>query len=256
MVKPGSRNASYRTTAENQAPESRILNEAFWLRFGDNPTPSMREKILYVTMSDVSRVGPAAFNVGVVCEALEISNSLINHHFGGRDELIAEAVVETYQRYVDDIWMSAIEQVTPEARLRAWIEASVARQVQMRGLAAILNYPTASLDVTNIVHERFGQLMADLGALNMARLIQLVGDVRRDSVSKIELKLGEISGPELASDPHITVIGASIGWSVLGMSVWNTGPHLPTATHPETALLLEATSKYHVDRMIREARGD
>jgi AcrR family transcriptional regulator len=89
----------------------------------------MREKILYVTMSDVSRVGPAAFNVGVVCEALQISNSLINHHFGGRDELIAEAVVETYQRYVEDIWMTAIAQVTPESRLRAWIEASVARQV-------------------------------------------------------------------------------------------------------------------------------
>jgi AcrR family transcriptional regulator len=256
MATEGTRNASFRTTHDDQAPESRVLDETFWLRFGDNSAPSMREKIVYVTMSDVSRVGPAAFNVGVVCEALGISNSLINHHFGGRDELIAEAVVETYQRYVDDIWMTAIAQVTPESRLRAWIEASVARQVQMRGLAAILNYPTASLDVTNIVHQRHGQLMADLGALNMARLIQLVGDVRRDSVSKNELKLGEISGPELASDPHITVMAASIGWSVLGMSVWNTGPHLPTAMHPETAMLHEATTKYHVDRMIREARGE
>jgi AcrR family transcriptional regulator len=256
MARPGTRHASYRTTAENQAPESRVLNEAFWLRFGDNPAPTMREKILYVTMSDVSRVGPAAFNVGVVCEALGISNSLINHHFGGRDELIAEAVMETYRRYVDAIWMAAIVEVTPEARLRAWIEESVARQVQMRGLAAILNYPTASLDVTNIVHERFGKQMADLGALNMARLIQLVGDVRRDSVSTTELVLGEVRGSELAADPHMTVLGASIGWSVLGMSVWNTGPHLPTANAPETAMLLDATSRYHVDRMIREARGD
>jgi AcrR family transcriptional regulator len=256
MATQGTRNASFRTTHDDQAPESRILDEAFWLQYGSNPAPSMREKILYVTMSDVSRVGPSAFNVGVVCEALEISNSLINHHFGGRDELIAEAVVKTYQGYVNDIWLAAIAQVTPESRLRAWIETSVARQVKMRGLAAILNYPTASLDVTNIVHEKFGQLMADLGALNMARLIQLVGDVRRDTVSKNELVLGQISGPELASDPHMTVVGASIGWSVLGMSVWNTGPHLPTAAHPETAMLLEATSKYHVDRLIREARGD
>jgi len=256
MARPGTRNASYRTTSENQAPESRVLDEKFWLKYGVNPAPLMREKILFVTMSDVARVGPSAFNVGVVCEALEISNSLINHHFGGRDELIAEAVVQTYQRYVEDIWMAAVAQVTPESRLRAWIETSVTRQVEMRGLASILNYPTASLDVTNIVHERFGKLMADLGALNMARLIQLVGDVRRDSVSTTELVLGEVRGSELAADPHMTVLGASIGWSVLGMSVWNTGPHLPTANAPETAMLLDATSRYHVDRLIREARGD
>ena len=256
MARQGTRNASFRTTHDDQSPENRVLDEAFWLRFGDDPEPSMRSKILFVTMSDVSRVGPAAFNVGVVCTALGISNSLINHHFGGRDELIAEAVVETYRRYVENIWFAAMKEVTPEARLRAWIEASVARQVQMRGLAAILNYPTASLDVTNIVHERSGQLMADLGALNMARLIQLVSDVRRDAVSPDVLELGKVSADELVSDPHLTVLGASIGWSVLGMSVWNTGPHLPTAQHPETAMLLEATSRYHVDRLVREARGD
>ena len=70
-----------------------------------SPTVTGIEKrgqgVVAVTIDDVGRVGPTGFNVKYVCEALEIAPSLINHHFGGRDELLAEAT-ELLERELEE----------------------------------------------------------------------------------------------------------------------------------------------------------
>ena len=110
-----------------QVPVTRVLDANFWLHFGVNPEPPMRDKVLFTTIDDVSRVGPATFNVKLVCEALDVSYSLINHHFGSRDELLAEATVIAYAMYVEELWQNvALAERTPEARLESWIRASIA----------------------------------------------------------------------------------------------------------------------------------
>ena len=48
---------------------------------------------------------------------------------------------------------------------------------------------------------------------------------------------------------------ASIGWSILGVSVWTAGRHLPSADIPEANAIFDKLVDYHVVRLISEARG-
>jgi len=239
-----------------QVPATRALNANFWLHFGVNPEPPMRDKVLFTTIDDVSRVGPATFNVKLVCEALDISYSLINHHFGSRDELLAEATVIAYAMYVEELWQNvSLAERTPEARLESWIRSSIAWTQRMSGWSAVLNYPTASLDVTEFVNEKYRNEMTEWGELNLARLFVLVRDVRLRQVSDTPLVRGRVPKEQLLTEIHEQEVMASIGWSILGVSVWHAGRHLPTADIPEVNGIYDNLVDYHVSRLIAEARG-
>jgi AcrR family transcriptional regulator len=239
-----------------QVPATRLLNANFWLQFGVNPEPPMRDKILFTTIDDVSRVGPATFNVKLVCEALEVSYSLINHHFGSRDELLAEATVLEYALYVEELWQNAcLAERTPEARLEAWIRAAISWSERMSGWGAVLNYPTASLDVTAFVNEKYRTEMTEWGELNLFRLFVLIRDVRLDRVSDTPLVRGRVPKAQLLNDLLEQQVMASIGWSILGVSVWHAGRHLPKWDIPEVSGDFDNFVEYHVSRLIAEARG-
>jgi AcrR family transcriptional regulator len=79
-----------------------------------------------------------------VCDALGISYPMVNYYFGNRDGLIAEAGHVTYVRYVEKLW-AAVEEAprTPVDRLRAWFEAHLRLNVEIRGWGAVLNYPAS-----------------------------------------------------------------------------------------------------------------
>ena len=239
-----------------QVPATRVLDANFWLHFGVNPEPPMRDKVLFTTIDDVSRVGPATFNVKLVCEALDVSYSLINHHFGSRDELLAEATVIAYAMYVEELWQNvSLAERTPEARLEAWIRASIAWTQRMIGWSAVLNYPTASLDVTEFVNEKYRTEMTEWGELNLARLFVLIRDVRLGLVSDTPLVRGLVPKVQLLTDIHEQEVMASIGWSILGVSVWHAGRHLPTSDIPEVNGVYDNLVDYHVSRLIADARG-
>ena len=241
---------------DTQVPAARVLDANFWLQFGINPEPSMRDKVLFTTIDDVSRVGPATFNVKLVCEALDVSYSLINHHFGSRDELLAEATVIAYAMYVEELWQNvSLAERTPEARLEAWMRASIAWTQRMSGWGAVLNYPTASLDVTEFVSEKYGTEMTEWGELNLARLFTLVRDVRLGNVSDTPLVRGHVPKAQMLTDLREQQVMASIGWSILGVSVWHAGRHLPTANIPEINGVYDTLVDYHVTRLITEARS-
>lgn len=239
-----------------QVPAARVLDANFWLQFGINPDPSMRDKVLFTTIDDVSRVGAATFNVKLVCEALDVSYSLINHHFGSRDELLAEATVIAYAMYVEELWQNvSLAERTPEARLESWIRASIAWTQRMSGWGAVLNYPTASLDVTEFVTEKYGTEMTQWGELNLARLFVLVRDVRLGKVSDTPLVRGHIPKAQMLTDLREQQVMASIGWSILGVSVWHAGRHLPTSNISEINGVYDNLVDYHVARLIGEARS-
>jgi AcrR family transcriptional regulator len=215
----------------------------------------MRDKVLFTTIDDVSRVGPATFNVKLVCEALDVSYSLINHHFGSRDELLAEATVIAYAMYVEELWQNvSLAERTPEARLETWIRASISWTQRMSGWGAVLNYPTASLYVTEFVTEKYRTEMTEWGELNLARLFVLVRDVRLGQVSDAPFARGMVPKAQLLTDLHEQQVMASIGWSILGVSVWHAGRHLPTSDIAEIKGIYDNLVDYHVSRLIAEAR--
>lgn len=234
-----------------QLDESRVLDANYWQLFTLGPEPTMRDKIIAVTIDDIGRIGATSFNVKFVCQALGITPSLINHHFGGRDELIAEATLTCYRNYVKILW-EAVEKapLSPRDRLRAWIETQLYWTSKMRGWGPVLNYPTSSISITRIINDKHRSDMTECAELNMARLIVLVGDVRRGKVSNATFELGKVPRLKLMRDLNVVTLAASIGWSTLGLSVWNSGRHLPTGEIPEAKFVEKKLIQSHIDRLI------
>ena len=235
----------------------RKVDAEYFMKFGKIGDVSMRDKIIMVTIDDVGRVGSTSFNAKFVCEALGIAPSLINHHFGSRDELLAEATITCYSNYVKLLWESVeIAPADPKSRLRAWIEASIDWTSQMSGWGPILNYPTSSLEITKIIDEKYRIEMTKWSELNLARLVILVGDVKRNRVSNVDFTLGEIPKLKLIKDPRLVTLTASIGWSTLGIAVWKAGRHLPSGSIKEVGLLERQMVKSHIDRLIDQITKD
>jgi AcrR family transcriptional regulator len=234
-----------------QFDENRVLDDFYWSQFGFEGDLSMREKILCVTIDDVSRVGVSSFQAKEVCEALDISVALINHHFGGRNELLAEATVLAYENYVESLWEATRNaKPEPKARLRAWLEENVYQNELGRGWGALLNYPTASIEVATVLENVHRQRMTDLSELNLARLMTLVGDVKKNRVSEANFTAGNIPRTELLKNVANASMAASIGWSILGLSVWKSGGHLPSGKTREIGILERQIIKNHIDRLI------
>jgi len=151
-----------------------------------------------------------------------MSKALVNYHFGGREGLIAEAMVVGYEAYVAELMLAAdAAGADPVARLMAWIDRQVEWTTEHRGLAAALDFPDValgrqSLSMTPDLAER----LAVAGARNFANLQLLVLDVRTHLVRDRE-----------GWQPDATEVGltsAVIGWITLGLAVWVGGNHLPT----------------------------
>lgn len=240
---------------DHQVPSDRVLDEAFWRRMGSVEQPTMREKIILVSIDDLGRVGPATFNVKLVCEALGVSFSLINHHFGSRDRLIAEATLHAYKAYVEELWAKASREQAPDDRLRAWLLAAVEWTSAHSGISAILNYPTASLDVTEIITQSWREELRSWGELNLARLHQLVLDVRQGQVTNRDFTLGDLPLAEFRQDSQAMLITGSIALSNLGMCVWSAGKHMPSSRIEDVRTREDAALRFHVDQMIKQARG-
>ena len=219
-----SRLSKTRPEIDAQAPVNRSLDANFWLQFSDDPHPTNRQKMVYVTIDDVRRVGPSTFNAIAVCDVLEVSYSLVNFHFGSRDELLAEAAALVYQRHITDLWkLIKAAKKTPEDRLRAWIEGMIDSFSHMGGWGSVINYPTASLQITELVQSRYGPLMTDLTEINMARLHTLVSDVKKKKISDTVYEIGELPRAQLLKDPSMVALVASVGFSTLGVAVWSSG---------------------------------
>lgn len=207
-----------------QDPANRILDASFWLRFGDEPEPTTRQKMIFVTVDDVSRVGPATFNATSMTQAVGVAYSLVNFHFGSRDELLAEAMRYVYTSYVQDVWDKVTAATrTPEVRMKTWIEAVADKAEELRGWGSVINYPTASLEVSGLVADKFGQEMVDLAELNLARVLMLISDLKRGSLSKTEPELGKVSSISLLKNPVKTAEAVSVMMSTNGLAVWRAG---------------------------------
>ena len=240
----------------HQIDPNRVLDASYWASFGFTSEPSMREKIIAVTIDDVGRVGPMTFNAKFTCQALEIAPSLVNHHFGGRDELLAEATLICYRNYVRLMWEAVCAAKSdPKVRLRTWIETQIEWTSRMAGWGPILNYPTSSMTITRIIDEKYRKEMTDWSELHIARLIVLVGDVKRDRVSEANLEFGKLPRARLLRDMKVAMLAGSVGWSTLGVSIWKAGRHLPTGLVKELGIIEKQILKAHVDRIMDTVTG-
>jgi AcrR family transcriptional regulator len=228
------------------------LTDEYWLNWGEEAQPQMRWKIIYLTFEEVAKMGPGVFSVARVCDRLGITYPMVNHYFGGRDELLAEGSFHAYVRYVKSLWRAVDgSRMDPVSRLEAWMTEQINWTRKMAGWGALLNYPVASLKVTEILDRKFRPEMQRYFEWNLAGLAVLVNDVRQGSVTTDRPSLDNSDRSDLLADTELVYMTASVAFSTLGASVWNAGQHLPSAKIPLTGQLAPEIVAEHVKRVIR-----
>jgi AcrR family transcriptional regulator len=225
---------------------------SLWLDFGDDPEPSNRDRLIYLTMREVAIVGPASFNTGGVCDTLGISYPMVNYYFGNRDGLIAEAAHITYVRYVQKLW-AAVEAAprTPVDRLRAYLQAHLRLNVEIRGWGAVLNYPIFSSSIAQILDERFGEDHRRHFELNMARIARLVIDVWEEEVHDFTFDVDSFPREALLANRAAMDTTATLSWGTLGVAVWRSGRHSPSRGISELEQLGDALVDTYIENLIR-----
>lgn len=227
----------------------------YWLRFGDDPEPKVREKLLYLAIDEIAQVGPNDFNSYSICDRINVTYPMVNHYFGGRNGLVAEAALVVYRRYINRLHDGVRKAPpSPEERLRAWIKGQIFWTVDMRGWGAVLNYPDSCQQSSRILREMHGEEMRELFEYNLAVLIHLIGEVRTGVVSAWPDRLTPEFRAISASDVEILTLAASISWSTLGISVWSSGQHVPSEAVREIDQFGPVMIEAHVNRLVESAR--
>lgn len=229
---------------------------AFWLNFGANPEPSIRQKMIYLTIREVALVGPGTFNTMGVCDTLAVTYPMVNHYFGNRDGLIAEAGFVTYELYVERIWENVqAAKPDPEARLRAWMEGQVRLNSEISGWGAILNYSPFSQTIFQIMEEKFGERRRRLFELNISRLAQLIIDYRDNRLTQFEYDLDNYPREEFLKDQKLVELTSTIAFSTLGLAVWRSGGHAPSQGISDLQKMTDPLSEAHIRNMLALVRA-
>lgn len=234
-----------------QVPPTRVLDETYWLQFGSDLRPPTRQKMMYVTVDDVARVGPVSFNAVTMCDEVGVTDGLLNFHFGSRNELLAETLVWVYQRFVNEVAETVAQaKGDPEAKLRAWITAVHQGFVKMGGWGVLVNYPIASREVAYLAENQHGKEFVDMAELNLARLQHLISDFKKGKVTDFSLEPGEIPKSFFIKNPGLTALTVSVALSTSGMAVWQ-GGRTEGQAKKEGSILDKLVIKTHVDRIIK-----
>ncbi len=237
------------------APDARI-DDNYWLQFGENPDPTVRERIVYLTIEELCQAGPGDFNAKDVCDRLGVKYPMINYYFGGRDGLIAEAVALEYKRTVNGL-TSAINGAPrdPEKRIRAWIDYDLAGAARHKGLGVFLQYPIISRGSYDILTSDFhGELQASF-EFYMAMVSVLVADVRAGRVTDIEFDAQSVPRKKLLANPSVALDTASAVWALHGLTLWASGSHLVSSQSSDPEFSTELAIRRHITNIIAIARG-
>jgi AcrR family transcriptional regulator len=216
----------------------------------------MRDQFIERTIEEFTRTGPGAFNPGQIARDLGVTVAMINHYFGSRYGLIAEAAYVVYARYIDEMFdaVTKAPQV-PEERLRAWIQTQIAVARRVGGWGIVLNYPTLALKEPLAFDSKYRKLMSEKFEVNLARLAQLVLDVKAGSVSPEEITENNTDLQKFLSNPTLVALGSSVAMSTLGAAVWMAGSHAPSADSDEAHQRADFIVQAHIEHLVQHVKN-
>jgi AcrR family transcriptional regulator len=224
--------------------------ESDWLKYGDNPNPNTRDKMIMLAIEQIIQVGPADFISTQVCDRLDIKRPMINHYFGSRDHFIAEINWWAYQewaKHVDRTFRDA--PANPTKRLRAFILGEIQFAKRMGGMNILLHYPLASSAVTKILSEEHQEDMQKIFEYHLALLTATVKDINTGKVSELNFDAENVPKTSLLLQPKYFLAATQISWATHGLAAWNSGKHI--ATHQiENKSLSSLTSDFAVGKMV------
>ena len=216
----------------------------------------IREQFLERTIVEFGQAGPGAFNPGKIARELGVTVAMINHYFGSRYGLIAEAAYVVYARYIDEMFEAITNAPrVPEERLRAWIRTQIAVARRVGAWGMVLNYPTLALKESLAFDPKYRLLMSAKFEVNLGRLAQLILDVKSGSVAPTEITEDSDDFREFLSNPTLVALGSSIAMSTLGAAVWMAGSHAPSADSEDAHQRAEFIVQAHIDHLIQQVKN-
>ena len=232
--------------------EDPSLTPEFWLELCGTPEPSSRDKFLYLTIHEFSRLGPGGFSHASIARRLGVTVAMINHYFGSRNGLISEGAYTVYSNYIEALGVAVRDAPRdPVARLRAWITTQISFSVSVAGWQSVLNYPTLTLENPLEFASTFRERMSEKFNVNMARLGQLVLDVKSGDVFPHEIDESNVDVARYMSNLKLVSLSTSVGMATMGAAVWASGSHTPSAESPEAKQMGDFALAEHVNNLIR-----
>jgi len=182
-------------------------------------------------------------------------NAAVNYNFGTWNGLLAEATAVAYRDYIGELW-AAIDNAprTPEARVEAYIRAQIAWVRRMPGWGALLNYPIAAKEVSELYMKNFTEVAVTLFQFNQGRQIQLVKDLRAGTVHDIDIADYEGEKARLLGDSDAVQRSISLGWSIMGMTVWASRGESAATQLAEMTPMVEGLIDAHIATIIETAK--
>jgi AcrR family transcriptional regulator len=237
------------------APDSSIGDD-YWLRYGADPNPTVRERIVYLTIEELCQAGPGDFNAKDVCDRLGVKYPMINYYFGGRDGLIAEAVAMAYERSVDEM-KAAVNAAPrdPEKRIRAWIAYDVEAARRQKGLGVLMQYPIISKGSFETLRDELHGQLQKAFEFYLAIVNILVSDIRTGRVTDIDFDADTVPRRKLLANPTIALDTTSVTWALHGLVMWSTGSHLVSARSSDPSFSTDLAVRRHINNIIAIARG-
>jgi AcrR family transcriptional regulator len=196
---------------------------------------SSRQLLLDAIVLELSRNGPSGVDAAAVCRNLGLSPSLVNHYFGSRAQLLIEAAVVAYERYVD-LQIAAIDAAgdTGEEQLRAWIDAQVSWTVLNLGAAIVMDFPRMHIPQGAELGPDEVQRLDVAASRNLVALASILDRIQSGARGKSQLTREQIVGR-----PDLVSATSHIGWLTYGHSLWRAGRHAPTVDSPDARRLAE-----------------
>jgi AcrR family transcriptional regulator len=252
-----------RPTESETAARTATFSPEHWLKYGNNPNPTVREQMTLLAIEEIINSGPVDFNAGDICARLGIKNPMVNYYFGGRDGLIAEATMAAHDNWAD-FMLTTITAApgNPEKRLRTWINNEIIWAERMSGMGVLINYPMTSVAAHKIVVEQFRERMQVNFEFGLAILTTLVIDVRSGKVSPIDFTVDNFPKAKLLLNVSAFAAATSIAWSTHGLAGWSSGRHVASQqieNQPSsviTKITLNRMIENHIRMIIKVAKGD
>ena len=223
-----------------------------WLNLGGSADPTVREKLIMLSIEEIINVGPADFNSAIPCERLGVKHPTINYHFGNRDGLIAEATMWAHDwwiRYTRENVLAAPKNA--KKRLRAFIDSEISWSKKLGGMTLLMHYPMSSSGSQKIVAEKFTERMQKNFEYNLAILATLVLDIRKGRNSSLDFTVDNYPKLELLKHPSAVIAATSISWATHGIASWSSGDHIATK-NLENPTLSKLTTNFAIEQYIKQ----
>lgn len=230
------------------------LDREYWLRFGDNADPSVRERMLYVTVGEIGRRGPLDTNARWVCDLVGVKYPMVNYYFGSWDALLAEAILYAYREWYRTMVESLAKPAkTPRERFKNVIHGELARVRRLGGVIPLSAYPVLSESVHDQLLELGGGFPEEMTEWSVLAVAVLIKDLRTGKRTEIEFIPGAVPRTKMmATMPKELIASASAQWSISGLTMWASGGHLSGAKMRDlpAAFSEKLAMAAHIDRIL------